>query len=151
MKKLVILRGLPASGKSTWARDYVMRHPDTWIRLNMDDIRHMMGKYWVEDREPLVQSLFDTILEKCLEDGTFNIIVDNTNLAKSKIGEKVQNAYYHGYTVYEKDFDVSPEECIRRDDERIESVGKKVIMDMYNYYIKTNGRIVPVLPIYECE
>lgn len=149
MKKLVILRGLPASGKSTWALDYVRKHPRTWIRLNMDDIRHMMGQYWVEGREPLVRSLFDVIVHECLVNETYNIVIDNTNLAKSKIDEKVDNANYHGYKVYEKDFDVSPKECIRRDDERIEPVGKKVIMDMYNYYIRTNGRIVPVLPIFK--
>ena len=40
MATLVILRGLPASGKSTWARKCVTNHPDTII-VSLDGLRRM--------------------------------------------------------------------------------------------------------------
>ena len=38
---LTIMRGLPASGKSTWARKHVADHPDTVI-VSLDGLRRMM-------------------------------------------------------------------------------------------------------------
>lgn len=49
MSKLIICRGIPASGKSTWAEHRV--------RINQDDIRLMLGKYQVPSREKLVQHI----------------------------------------------------------------------------------------------
>lgn len=41
MATLTIMRGLPASGKSTWARKHVADHPDTVI-VSLDGLRRMM-------------------------------------------------------------------------------------------------------------
>ena len=57
MSKLIITRGLPASGKSTWAKQWVLEDPEHRVRINQDDIRLMLGKYWVPNREPLVQHI----------------------------------------------------------------------------------------------
>ena len=44
MSKLEILRGVPASGKSTHA---IKRVVEGWTRINRDDIRYAMyGRYW---------------------------------------------------------------------------------------------------------
>lgn len=45
MSKLIITRGLPASGKSTWAKQWVLEDPEHRVRINQDDIRLMLGKY----------------------------------------------------------------------------------------------------------
>ena len=39
--KLLILIGIPGSGKSTWAKDYV-KYNDNWVRVNRDDFRDML-------------------------------------------------------------------------------------------------------------
>ena len=41
MAKLIILRGLPASGKSTWARSWCEDPANTWPHcvISLDDIR----------------------------------------------------------------------------------------------------------------
>lgn len=76
MSKLIITRGLPASGKSTWAKQWVLEHR---VRINQDDIRLMLGKYWVPKREPLVQHIQEEALIEALLKG-YDIVIDNTNL-----------------------------------------------------------------------
>lgn len=66
MSKLIITRGLPASGKSTWARQWVLEDPKHRVRINQDDIRLMLGKYWVPKREPLVQHIQEEALIEAL-------------------------------------------------------------------------------------
>lgn len=45
MAKLIILRGLPASGKSTWARSWCEDPANTWPHcvISLDDIRLMIA------------------------------------------------------------------------------------------------------------
>ena len=42
-KKLILTRGIPGSGKSTWAKAWVAENPERRVRLNWDDMRNMMG------------------------------------------------------------------------------------------------------------
>ena len=81
MSKLIITRGLPASGKSTWAKQWVLEDPEHRVRINQDDIRLMLGKYWVPKREPLVQHIQEEALIEALLKG-YDIVIDNTNLNK---------------------------------------------------------------------
>lgn len=50
MSKLIILQGIPGSGKTTYARQFCKDH-DNYVRVNRDDIRNMLGEYWVPKRE----------------------------------------------------------------------------------------------------
>ena len=43
MKKIILTRGIPASGKSTWAKQEVLKDPEHSIRINRDDLRNMSG------------------------------------------------------------------------------------------------------------
>ena len=55
MAKLIILRGLPASGKSTWARSWCEDPANTWPHcvISLDDIRLMIaGSAQVRNRLP---------------------------------------------------------------------------------------------------
>ena len=40
--KLLVLQGIPASGKSTYARELV-KNSGAWVRVNRDDLRNMRG------------------------------------------------------------------------------------------------------------
>ena len=79
MNKLIICRGLPASGKSTWAKEWVMRDPEHRVRINQDDIRLMLGEYWVPSREELVSNIQESALSRAAV-LNYDIVVDNTNL-----------------------------------------------------------------------
>ena len=37
MKKVILLKGLPASGKSTWAKELIDKNPNAYKRVNHPD------------------------------------------------------------------------------------------------------------------
>lgn len=144
MNKLIICRGIPASGKTFWAKKWVLEDPEHRVRINQDDIRLMLGKYWVPSREKLVQEIqFDAIVE-ALSRG-FNVVIDNTNLNK-KVLDQFDRLIktYEDYEIEYKDFfDTSLSVCIERDKNRDLQVTEKVIRSFYNNYkdiYPLNGR-----------
>ena len=78
MSKLIITRGLPASGKSTWAKQCVLEDPEHRVGIHQDDIRLMLGKYWVPSKEKLVQHIQKEALIEALDTG-YDIVIDNSN------------------------------------------------------------------------
>lgn len=135
MSKFIICRGLPASGKSTWAKQWVLEDPEHRVRINQDDIRLMLGKYWVPSREKLVQEIqFDAIVEALCR--KFDVVIDNTNLNK-KVLEKFDRLIktFEDYEIEYKDFFDTPlSVCIERDKNRDLQVTEKVIRSFYNNY-----------------
>ena len=135
MSKLIITRGLPASGKSTWAKQWVLEDPEHRVRINQDDIRLMLGKYWVPSREKLVQEIqFDAIIES-LSRG-FDVVIDNTNL-NNKVLDQFNRLIktFEDYEIEYKDFFDTPlSVCIERDKNRDLQVTEKVIRSFYNNY-----------------
>lgn len=146
-KKLILTRGIQGSGKSTWARQWVEEDPEHRVRINNDDIRNMLGKYWVTSRENLVSSIKKNMAEEAINRG-YNIVVDNMNLNPKEIlfwkdMVKMANMDPDGYK-YEiefKDFFIPLEECIRRDAMRPNPIGEKVIRETwkrYKHFIQTS-------------
>ena len=135
MNKLIITRGLPASGKSTWAKQWVLEDPEHRVRINQDDIRLMLGKYWVPSREKLVQHIQEEALIEALERG-YDIVVDNTNLNKKVLDFYRALVIDHGnHAIEYKDFFDTPlSVCIERDKNRDFQVTEKVIRSFYNNY-----------------
>ena len=135
MSKLILTRGLPASGKSTWAKQWVLEDPEHRVRINQDDIRLMLGKYWVPNREKVVQEIqFDAIVEALCRE--FDVVIDNTNLNK-KVLEKFDRLIktFEDYEIEYKDFFDTPlSVCIERDKNRDLQVTERVIRSFYNNY-----------------
>ena len=135
MSKLIICRGLPASGKSTWAKQWVLEDPEHRVRINQDDIRLMLGKYWVPSREKLVQEIqFDAIIEALSRE--FDVVIDNTNL-NNKVLDQFNRLIrtFEDYEIEYKDFFDTPlSVCIERDKNRDLQVTEKVIRSFYNNY-----------------
>jgi len=78
MNKLLILQGIPASGKSTWAREFISKDNNSkkWIIVNRDSIRSMLGEYWVPTREDLVSEIEKYTIETALL-RDYNVIVED--------------------------------------------------------------------------
>lgn len=124
MSKLIICRGIPASGKTFWAKQWVLEDPEHRVRINQDDIRLMLGKYWVPKREPLVQHIQEEALIEALLKG-YDIAHGN-------------------HAIEFKDFFDTPlSVCIERDKNRDVQVSEKIIRNFYNNYkdiYPLNGR-----------
>ena len=136
---IIILQGIPGSGKTTYATKWVEESPEDRIRINRDDIRRMSGKYWVPSREEYITRVEDYVLTSAMSYG-YDIIIDNMNLnhfTTDKIKEIVDkhnssfNTNYHiGYIF----LDTPLEECIARDVNRVNSIGEETIRSIYNKY-----------------
>lgn len=78
-RKLIICRGIQGSGKSTWAKQWCHESPEHRVRFNNDDIRNMLGDYWVPSREKLVTEAKANMITFALIKG-YDVVVDNMNL-----------------------------------------------------------------------
>ena len=133
MPKLLMLRGLPGSGKSAHAKELVAK--GGWTRVNNDDLRDSFhnGK-WSKNNEQLITKIRHHIIVEALSSG-FNVGVDNLNLhPKYELGLK-ELAKQRSATFESKFFDTPVEECVKRDLQRERSVGKDVITSWYNDYL----------------
>lgn len=130
--KLTMTYGLPASGKSTWAREQVTKSNGQIKRVNKDDLRAMIDAgVWNKSNEKEILSIRDTIIYHYLSHG-FSVIVDDTNLApKHEVNLREIAKEFEAEFEAKSFLDVPLSECIRRDLARPESVGKKVIRRMY--------------------
>lgn len=132
MSKLVVMRGLPASGKSTYAKTLVDKG---YTRVNKDDLRAMLhNSKWSRQNEAFILRVRDDIVFAALAAGK-DVVVDDTNLAPKHVETltKIGNHFKADVTV--KTIEVPLNECIKRDLARPNSVGSKVIRRMYYDYI----------------
>lgn len=134
MQKIILCKGLPASGKTTWAKEYCINHPE-FVRVNKDDIRELIGNpKFSRDIEDLVLDIEHRLGLAILFSGK-SLIVDDTNFSPSheKYWTHISKIKHILFKVVE--FNTPVEECIQRDIEREKSVGKDVILSMYKKYI----------------
>jgi len=133
MPKLIITQGIQGSGKSTFARKWASEDPEHRVRLNYDDLRNMMGTYWVPSREGMLKDIEEAFLKKAVLKG-YDIIIDNMNLNPKTI-EKYENwAKEYNYDFERILFDTPVEECIRRDKTRPNPISEVVIKRTWNTY-----------------
>ena len=136
MKTLYMTIGLPASGKTTWAKQKMAEHPGSCKRVNKDDLRAMIddGK-WSRDNEKFILSVRDMLVVEALKAGR-HVIVDDTNLAPKHQERLRQLARENGAAFETQDFTaISVDDCIARDRKRAAYVGEKVIRDMYAQFL----------------
>jgi len=132
-RRLIVLQGLPASGKTTLAKKLVA---EGYRRVNKDALREMFdfGEFSKEKEEAILNAR-DTIIDILLLSGE-KVVVDDTNLAASHLHRIATIADMHFIKPKVIRLDVPLEECIVRDKKRDKPVGKDVIINMYNRYIK---------------
>lgn len=129
LKHLILLRGLPASGKSTWAENYIKENKNV-VRINKDSLRTMLHfDNFSGKNESYTWEASKKLAEHFLSNGV-SVIIDDTNLNPKTVSMWQQLAVEHKADWYIKDFDTSVEECIERDAKRAKKVGKEVITSM---------------------
>lgn len=142
-QRIILTRGLPASGKSTWAAETVKASGGKAKRINKDLLREMIdGGAYSKTNEQLIIGARDALVNLFLSNEVQTIIIDDTNFESKHYDKMVEYAdAYKKYadcdvTVEYKDFfDVTLDECLHRDSLRAKPVGDKVIRSMYQRYI----------------
>lgn len=133
-QKIIITKGLPGSGKTFFAKEFIKKNP-SFKRINKDDLRAMLddGK-WSREKEKFIVQARDDLAKSALSAG-FNVIIDDTNLAPKHLEHITQ--LFTDVDIEVKDFtDVPIETCVERDEKRHPRVGEKVIRQMYLQFLK---------------
>jgi predicted kinase len=134
MVKIIVVKGLPASGKSTWSRKQCLKDSN-FIRINKDDIRKMLGKC----KEALIT---DICLSSCIAAirRNYSVILDNTNLDNRSLSYFLKEIKKKvNFKIEFKDLThVSLQTCIERDANRPkgEQVGTEVILKFHKKYLE---------------
>lgn len=150
--KLIITRGLPASGKTTKARAWVAEDPVRRARVNRDDIRAMAHDlaFVKQDEETpgterSIQAARDALVTALLKRG-LDVVVDDTNLPTRTARDLRRLAVLAGadFDVWDLS-DVPYEECVRRNATREgrAHVPEERMLDMYQRFVK--GKPYPLL------
>jgi len=150
--KLKILVGLPASGKSTWAKEQADFESDTII-VSRDSIRTMLkGEYKLFPFGSYMEDLVTDIERNSIYNAlirNYNVIVDACNFRKpfgiteTPGGKELYHfgsnslALHYDFEIEYVDFTHVPlKTCIQRDQQREHSIGKLVIESMNDRYLK---------------
>jgi predicted kinase len=131
MRKVILTTGLPASGKSTWAKAHQMNDPEQIVLVSRDDIRKMIGCFPIgsKDQENLVSKIQDDVIVRAIKEGK-DVIVHDTNL-NSKSPTRIKKLFDGDVEFLIADFtDVPVDLCIQRDSLRENPVGPAVIKNM---------------------
>ncbi|MFH6946388.1 AAA family ATPase [Flavobacterium sp. FlaQc-50] len=142
MRKVILMKGLPGSGKSTLAKKIISENPETYKRINRDDLRAMFDNGFTSQKnEKFVKKIRDILITKSLEEGK-SLVIDDTNLSETNLRRVSQlveeyNAKFNEKVVVEViEVNTDVEVCIERDALRAKPVGEKVIRKMHRQFFK---------------
>lgn len=138
MSEVIVTRGLPGSGKSTWAKAWVAEDPDNRVRINRDDIRFAsFGKYWGVD-EDYVSAVEMAAVKAAIKAGK-DVVIDATHLKAAYVKK-----WARIHPVVVRSFQVPVDEAVARDAARDRTVGEGVIRDMARRFLNKDGSFKPL-------
>lgn len=134
MPKLVIMCGLPRSGKSTW----VSENKGSSVVLSADNLRYLVygQRFWTEG-ESLMWATHSIIFRMLLQQGN-DIIIDETNTTPKRREPLIKMAKEFGYTVDCVWVKTSKEECLNRAIYLNDEIIPPVIERMSKEFIEPN-------------
>lgn len=163
MTQIILTRGLPASGKSTWAEACLKAAPESVVRLERDLLRDQLygplGRIYVNvpelnmsddeftqfmrERENTVSLVQDSMAKAAVSAGK-SVIISDMNLRAQYVRAWAKKAAEWGAGFETVKFeDVTLNELIARDVDRNHTVGESVIRQLWQQFTK-NGKIADV-------
>jgi len=133
-KKIIVLRGCPASGKSTYTKSL----PKEYVIISRDKLRESWNKYKFNDnRERYISEVEEFQIRSAVNHG-FTPVIDDTNLNPDTQRWLEQLAKELNLYIEYIDFDIPYEEAVKRDFERKirtgKFVGEHILKRFYNKY-----------------
>lgn len=141
--KVIYTRGISASGKTTWAENFVRDNKD-FVNINRDDIRWSLftdnipdwNKYkFSKGNEKIVSDKQVELILEAVKVGK-SIIISNTNLNDTYITNIMSLPYLSHYLHEVKWFDIDLLEALKRDALRSNGAGYNVITKQYQSYME---------------
>ena len=143
MQQVIMTVGIPASGKSTWAKKWVLESSGGRKRINRDDLRLMVDSgVWSPDNEKFILKLRDQFVLASLRAGK-SVVMGETKLSGdncTKLCTLIRGAGLTAF-VLEKMFPVDVDEAVARDAKRTPNVGEAVVRDMWKKFIGKHGKL----------
>jgi predicted kinase len=141
MRTIILTKGIPASGKSTWALKEMNSHRGKYKRFNKDEMRKMIdGEYRSPDCEDFIADVRSEGVELALIQG-YDIILDDTNFSNKNFYTVCEIAERIGdVRVMEKFFDIKLKDALRNNAQRPHPIPEHIIESMYEKHIK-NSRV----------
>lgn len=136
---LILTSGIPGSGKSTWAEQWVAEDPENRVRVNRDAIRmETFGTWFPVDADgrpdkaadQKVSEIEERRIREALKAGK-DTVVDATHLTPKSWSRHQHLARQFGANLTRRDFPVDLEEALRRNAARERQVPDFVIRGMY--------------------
>lgn len=127
---LTITRGIPASGKTAWAKAWVAESPGTRARVNRDDLRTMLFNH-TTGRLTHAQETAVTVAQqaavKALLRAGVDVVADDMNVRPKYVRQWRKFADLNGAGFDIIEFPMDPAEAITRDAQREHPVGEETI------------------------
>ena len=144
-RRLIVTRGCPASGKTTWAKEQIeLGKAD--VRCNRDDIRREMhpsskwpGYKYSKSNEKEVTKMQSARIAAWLS-GDLTVIVDDTNLKEERFNRLLES--YPAPVQIQTFFQVPLHTLIERNLQRKWSVPEDVIHRMFKKQLEIQNRII---------
>jgi len=140
MKKIIMLKGLPGSGKTTYSKELVSKG---YKRINKDDLRNMLdnGLYNISNEVNIVK-VRDLMVEYFVSIDK-NIVLDDCNFnpwhekdIKRIVEFNNEDPLRISFYEFEiKHIDTDLETCVKRDSLREKPVGEDNIRKMYTEFV----------------
>jgi len=135
MKTLIMLSGIPASGKSTWAEKYLSEHDNTFV-VSSDVVRvEVTGDYQDHSRQKEVWEEYSNRIHKYGKIDGVTVILDalnDVNFIREKYVK--ENPEYDRYVLVI--FPFNKERSIKLNDERVwpNKVPEEILLGLINKY-----------------
>jgi predicted kinase len=146
--KAILTVGISASGKTTWAEQYI-KDNQGWVNINRDDLRFELytngernwSKYhFKKSREQKITDMVNRkIVDRALKSD--NIIISDTNLNETFRSNLIKMLEDLGYQIELKYFPIDFKEALSRDKLRSNSVGYEIILLQYIKYQRQIGGV----------